>query len=176
MTTIISRLYQDAATAETIAGALMDEGHTPDRIAIFTAPDEAAITATWVGPAAAKAYATALGQGGALVVATVGFGRTTTAIGIMDSADSLDVGLATESRYMSDFTSSRGSDSVLKSHPLWMTNRHASLPHSRIFGAANLSKHRTSRSAIAGGRLMAKYFWPMPHVIAPGKRNSAKAR
>ena len=99
MTTIITRLYADDATAQSVVAALVRGGIDADSITVFHSADAATLKAARVDATAAAAYAAALIGGRALVLAEVGFnpiGAARKAIKIVGRTPSVDLGLAEE--------------------------------------------------------------------------------
>lgn len=179
MTTIITRLYADAATARNVASALMARGLDQDLIDVV-GPEGAGtmaerMNAASVPPATAAAYAAAMTQGRTLVVVQAPFapmGTARNAMRTMDRTPSIKVGVDEET-YIRIAPSLDNRSSVMTDHPFFMSNPHRPMSHGHVFGAKLLSAHKERRSAIAGGKLMSGMFWPMKHISARKERNSA---
>jgi hypothetical protein len=183
MTTIITRLYADVATARGVAHALTAQGHAAETIDVIArdgAGDMAdRMRAARVSPATAAAYAGAMGAGQALVVVRAPFapmGAARNAMKVMDRTGSIKVGLATENEYIREEPDLVRAGSILADHPLVMSNPHRSLPHGHILGSNPISAPRERRSAIAGGRHMSRMFWPMRLVSAHAKEGTSAIR
>ncbi len=183
MTTIITRLYADVATARGVANALMAQGHGQDTIDVIArdgAGDMAGrMRAARVSPTAAAAYAGAMSGGQALVVVRAPFapmGAARNAMKIVNRTPSVKVGLADEDVYVREDPRIVRSGLVMTDHPLFMTNPHRSLPHGHILGSNPILAPRTRRSAIAGGKHMSRLFWPMRLVSARAKQGTSAIR
>lgn len=107
MTTIITRLYPDSESAGQVHAALKDAG-MPDSIMDMIAPSDTAkadIQAARVTDASAAIYADHLSGDRRLIVVRAPFnpiGAARTAIGIVDSVSSLDVGITKEDQYVAE--------------------------------------------------------------------------
>lgn len=179
MTTIITRLYPDAATAKAVAAALHEEGMEGSDVDILTAADAAAITAARVAPAAAAAYAGAMGGGKALLVARAPFapmGLARAAIQIADAVPSLKVGVRDENDYVREEMQSEFHNRVLTSHPYIMSNKFRKLTHGRVFSFRALSHPRPRTSAIRGGAYISTKFWPMPLISGRNRSGNSVMR
>lgn len=184
MTTIVSRLYADPATAQAIAAQLTDMG-LPASACDVLGPeaDAARIRAARVAVGAANAYAACLAsQGGALVVARVPFspiGAARAAIKIADSAASVDLGIADQNAYQAEQPDARLFLSVLTDHPRFASHdlrpgySKVYGPVTELFGLPMLSRRRGSASAMRGGGFMSRMFWPMPLVTRNRHARSA---
>jgi hypothetical protein len=183
MTTIITRLYADIATAREVAGALMASGHAAATIDVISR-DGAADTAdrmraARVSAAAAARYAPAVQDGRALVVVRAPFapmGAARHAMKVVDRTPSIKVGVADEDEYIREQPSIAMRDNLLRDHPLVMTNPHRPLPHGHILGSNPILAPRERRSAIAGGKHMSRLFWPMRLVSARAKEGTSAIR
>jgi hypothetical protein len=194
MTTVVSRLYSDAATADAVAEALRAEGHPDGHIDVIAGgKDKAAlakrIREARVSEAAAAAYAAKLGEGKALVVARVPFmplGAALNAIRTVDRFPSVDAGVADQNEYireepredllpsqsMSIFKGGRRflTDKVPPGH-LVLTRKNALRDKGTIssrFGLKLLSDDKPRRSAMSGGGFMSTKFLPFP-LLKPRK-------
>jgi hypothetical protein len=179
MTTIITRLYPDAGTARGVVSALLARGLDQDLIDVIGAdgagPVEHRLTAASVNPQSAAAYAAAMTGGRTAVVVRAPFapmGTARNAMRVMDSTASIDVGTA-GSEYIRVSPSLTNRSSILQDHPFFMSNPLRPTGHGHIFGAKLLSAHKERRSAIAGGKLVSKAFWPMKHISARKTKTSA---
>jgi hypothetical protein len=83
MTTIIIRLYADAAAAQGVVAALLAEGHSPATVQVITKDGARSAAdrmhAARVGATAARAYAGPVGEGRALLVVDAPFAPMGTA-------------------------------------------------------------------------------------------------
>ena len=107
MTTIISRLYEDSATAGRVADDLRTAGFAESDLDLIaqtgTASAAERIAAAGVAPEAARAYAQHLSADRTLLVVRAGFnpvGAALRAINIVNSQTSVDAGVADENRYL----------------------------------------------------------------------------
>jgi hypothetical protein len=172
MTTIVSRLYEDATTAGQAVTALKLQGH-PDAN-IDTIPSgsgaEAAMVAARVPEASAAAYANAMGGDKTLVVCrapVTPFGAARSAIATLDEFDSIDAGVADENVHIRE----EPKENLLmdlkvdRSHrhwATWGTERRRGLI-SDAFGIRTLSPYKTTRSCFTGeNRYFADFL--VPHL------------
>jgi hypothetical protein len=179
MTTIITRLYADATAARGVVSALMARGIDQDLIDVISREGagsaEDRLCAASVSPAVAAATSGAMTGGRTAVVVRAPFapmGTARNAMRTMDRTPSIDVGVP-GSEYIRVSPSLNNRDSVMLDHPYFMSNPLRPMSHGHIFGAKLLSAHKERRSAIAGGKLVSKAFWPMKHISARKERNSA---
>ena len=179
MTTIITRLYADAATARNVASALMARGLDQDLIDVVGMDGAGSVAerlhAAEVAPVAAAAYAAAMAKGNTLVVVRAPFapmGTARNAMRTMDRTPSIKVAVDEES-YIRIDPSITNRASVMTDHPFFMSNPHRPMSHGHIFGAKLLSAHKDKRSVYPGGKLMSGIFWPMKHLSAHKERRSA---
>lgn len=188
MTTIITRLYPDAAKAESVADALK-AGKIPGRDidVISGAGDHGSVkdrlTEAGVTEGNADAYAARIEGGNALVVVRAGFnprGAALTARKIVDDHDPMDLGLEDENVYVQKEMRDKaglGIPKVLRDHPLMLssdmaTHRMDRLLVSQTLGLPLLKKHRSRRSAIEGGAHMSYRFLPIPLLSEHKRTNS----
>jgi hypothetical protein len=104
MTTIVTRLYANNATAEKVAKALADKGFLDRDVDVIASPGAKptaaqmrkvndALRDAQVFPTAAKAYSERIKEGKSLVVVRPPFGATVAAQDIVDSVDSVNAGV-----------------------------------------------------------------------------------
>jgi hypothetical protein len=180
MTTIITRLYADSATARAAAHDLMGRGHSDDYISIITGDGGGSVTdrmrALRVGAAAASAYAPHVAKGAALLVVQAPFnpiGAARDAMRALKKHPSLDVGVANENEYLREEMKIETSGKVLQGTVFYMSNPHRSTSHGHILGSNPIISGKTKTSAIPGGAYMSTKFWPMKLISAPTERRSA---
>ena len=181
MTTIITRLYPDAASAQAVVAALIGQGHDQDTIDVIVRDGATDLTdrmrAARVGPSATAAYANHMsGNGKALLVVRAGFnpvGAARNAMKVAARFPSLDAGIANENQYLREDASAASTSSIMKSHPLLMSNPHRTGMHGHIMGNNPISAPREKRSASAGGAFMSTKFWPMRLVSANAKKGNS---
>ena len=157
MTTIITRLYADRATADQVAGTLQASGLAGDAIDVITGGDAvAAMRAARMSKASAAAYGPGVAAGHALLVVRAPFnpmGAARKVAEIMDATPSHKVGLARESEYIREQLDDRHWSSILKDHPRFFSQD--MIPGfgrmrgtvSGAFGLRLLSAHKERRSA-----------------------------
>lgn len=174
MTTIVSRLYADAKTAEQAATALKLQNHPEKNIDVigYGEGSKAAMIDARVPEASADAYVEKMTKGNALVVCrapVTPFGAALNAMDTLDEFDSIDAGVENQNVYLTE--GPEGDmflyDKVDRSHRLWATaeteRRHGLV--SDVFGIRTLSPHKTRNSVLSGTHYMSRYFWPMPLII-----------
>lgn len=181
MTTIITRLYEDAATARAAADALLNNGHDASTIDIIAGAEgtEAHMKAARVNPDSAAAYAPAVEAGKALLVVRAPFapiGTARNAMRVVDRFASIKVGVENEDEYIREAASIAASGSILADHPLLMSNKFRRLGHGHILGSNPIKPSRPRTSAIRGGGFMSTKFWPMRLVSANAKRGNSVLR
>ncbi len=180
MTTIITRLYSDAAEASAVVAALVAGGHDKDDIRIIDGAAKAeaasAMKAARVSDAAAAAYGRAMTPGQALLVVEAGFnpvGAARQAIKIVNRHPSINAGLDDEDGFIREYPTMAPGGSVLRGAPLLMSNPFSRASHGRIFGANPVTSSKPRTSAMKGGGFMSKMFWPMKLVSTNRTRTSA---
>ncbi|MGL5011861.1 MAG: hypothetical protein ACRC6I_18470 [Paracoccaceae bacterium] len=179
MTTIITRLYADTATARGVVSALLAKGHDQDTIDVISKDGVGTVAermhAASVNATAAAAYGEAMTGGRALVVVRAPFSPIGTALNakkVMDRTASIKVGVD-ESEYVRIAPNPAFQSSVQEDHPYYMSNPNRPMSHGHVFGMRQLSAHKERRSAIAGGAYISTKFWPMKLLSAQKERRSA---
>jgi hypothetical protein len=160
MTTIITRLYPDEATAQAVAGQLTSAGHAARTIDVITAGADlhGRLAAARVPDASAAAYAGGISAGNALLVVRAPFnpiGAANHAMSVVDRAASIDAGVVNENAYVREQVRSDLFLSVLTDHPLFFTPDMGARkrgPVSEAFGMRLLSRNVTKTSAVGKGR------------------------
>lgn len=182
MTTIITRLYPTKAVAQAAVDDLLSRGHSEDYIDIITRDGDGGvmerIRAARVSPTAAAAYAPGVSEGKALVVVQAPFnpmGAARHAIRVLGGHPSLNVGLANENDYIREDARPEVLGSVLRDHPLYMSNPHRSTTHGHILGSDPIIRGQTKTSAIRGGAHMSTKFWPMK-LLSPSKVKTSASK
>jgi hypothetical protein len=180
MTTIITRLYPDLATAKTVVAALESGGHDASTIDLITksgdGPVEARMSAARVRAPSAAAYAPGIDKGGALVVVRAPFspiGTARNAIKVVNRTPALDVGLADEDVYIREEPRIYTAGKVLPGTTFFMSNPFRVTKHGHVLGQNPIIAAKPRTSAIAGGAYMSTKFWPMKLISAPKERTSA---
>jgi len=182
MTTIITRLYPDVATATSVATALQSSGHDPATIDVITRSGDGRVAdrlqRAGVMSAAASAYAPGIDKGGALLVVRAPFapmGTARHAIKLVNRTPSLKVGLEDEDVYVRDEPKVDISGKVMTGTVFFMSNPHRSLSHGHILGQNPILPARPRTSAIRGGAYMSRMFWPMK-LVSTGRQASSAIR
>ncbi len=187
MTQVISRLFENEKTAQSVFDRLRFEGLPPRALRIVTAQDgesadalAARFTKLDVAQDAAKAYAQHMtGSQAAMVVHATykPLGAAKITRGVVDRMNPMNVGDVTEESFVPDAPSR--APSILDSHPLFFTTRVSDRrfpsggPVSQGLGPQLLMKSRPRTSAIKGGRFMSRAFWPMALLKTDRTANSA---
>lgn len=180
MTTIITRLYPDAAAAQKVAQALRDEGDSASTISVVS-KDGAGTAASrmhalMVPAASAAAYAGPVGEGRALLVVNAPFapiGTALSAIRTVNRFPSIDAGVADEDAYIRDEPEVVLAGNVMQGTVFFMSNPYRRLPMGHILGQNPIIHSRPRTSAIPGGAYMSRYFWPMKLVSKPPKEGTS---
>jgi hypothetical protein len=179
MTTIITRLYPDLATAASVALALKESGHNPSTIDVITRSGDGPVAdrlrRARVMSASAAAYAPRIEKGGVLVVVRAPFapmGTARHAIRTVNKTPALDVGLADEDVYIREQPQIDNAGKVMKGKVFFMSNPFRSTNHGHILGRNPILASKPRTSAIAGGAYMSKMFWPMK-LVSTGRQASS---
>ena len=180
MTTIITRLYADSATAQAAANDLMERGHSDDYINIITRDGDGSpaerMKAARVAAASAAAYGPHVARGAALLVVQAPFnpvGAARHAMRVLAKHKALDAGVADENEYIRELPKVETSGKVMHGTVFFMSNPLRPTAHGHIFGTRLISARKERTSAMRGGGYMSTKFWPMKLVSAPKERNSA---
>lgn len=180
MTTIITRLYKDLATAQGVAAELAAAGHDADTIDVIgrdgAGTAEARMAAARVPKASAAVYASGIAKGNALLVVRAPFapmGTARHAIRVVNRTAAIDVGLADEDVYIREQPKLEKTGTVLHGTVFFMSNPHRRLPHGHILGSNPIIASKPRTSAIPGGAYMSTKFWPGKLLSAPKERTSA---
>jgi hypothetical protein len=180
MTTIITRLYKDLATAQGVASALAAAGHDAGTIDVISRDGadipEARMLEARVPKASVAAYAPGVVKGAALLVVRAPFapmGTARHAIRVVNRTPAINVGLADEDVYIREQPKLEKEGKLLHGTVFYMSNPHRSLPHGHIMGSNPIIASRPRNSAIPGGAYMSTKFWPMKLVSAQKERSSA---
>ncbi len=176
MTTIITRLYADKTTADTVAAALVSGGINADSITLIGKADAGAMKAARVPSDSAAKYAAAMKGAKTLLVVEAGFnpvGAARKVAKIVGRTPSIACGVHDEDAYISEAVDPAYANSVIKGGALMLTNEHGSLPHGFIFSKNPISRNRPKSAVMRGGAYMSKSFWPMKLVSTPATKRSA---
>lgn len=159
MTTIVTRLYANATTAEAVAADLRGRGFPESTLSVLT--DASAMAAAGVPSNRRSAYAAAMAPGNGLLVVRAPdtpFGAARAAIAAANTYPSMSVGLSNENAYEEDVMSRRHSQSVIPGGKLYLTADYEFArkrgPVSTSFGLKLLSRRRTRNSAWSGTKHM----------------------
>jgi len=157
MTTIISRHYADAKTADGVVAALHDAGFPEETVMVIGSADTQAMMDARVAESTAMAYASAMSAKSTLVVVHAPFtpfGAAMKAKDIVNAAPSMRLDGQDENRYISE---TPNADlylglSVMRSHPRFLSadmNPRANANRallSQAFHWPLLTKHRARRA------------------------------
>lgn len=183
MTTVISRVYADEATADSVIAQLQDTGFpksTYDKISSGGSPAE--IEATQVAQKTAAVYAGMLTNGATLVVVRAEltpFGAAKAATKIMDAASPLQAEVETETLYIRSAPPNVNifKGSVLEGGPLFLTTK-AELARKRdrglsaSLGLGTLAPDYPRASAWAGKTFLSQRVWPQPLLSSKSGKTS----
>jgi hypothetical protein len=179
MTTIITRLYPDAATAQSVAGVLAADGQAYTAIDVITRDGAGTLAGRLrnarVGAGAAAAYAGPVGDGRALLVVNAPvapLGTALRAIRTVNRYPSVSVGLADEDVYIREMPETIREGKVYSGTVFFMSNPHRSLLRGHILGSNPIIHSGPRTSAIRGGAHMSKWFWPGKLVSKPKEGTS----
>ncbi|MEY1554620.1 hypothetical protein AB3Y40_03210 [Yoonia sp. R2331] len=177
MTTIITRLMPDQATAESAVDRLLFKGVPKRACDVITAGEDAAqrMERATVHPSAIDAYGKALAAGLAVVVVRTTYkplGAAQLTRDILDGRGALDAGAVTDDYFAPSQPDK--SPSILKDHPhiLSLPVPGPKGPITPEFGVPLLKAHRSKRSVMAGGRRMSRAFWPMKLISTKTRKSS----
>lgn len=180
MTTIITRLYPTQSAANAARASLLEKGQNEDTIQIILGGNAeeaaAAMKAARVSTASSAAYLQAMKGKQALLVVQAPFnpiGTAQRAMRVLQKHPALDVGLADEDVYLREYPDARFSNSIMKDHPLFMSNSYSGLSHGHVLGSNPIIRSKPRTSAMRGGGHMSRMFWPMKLLSQPKERNSA---
>jgi hypothetical protein len=180
MTTIITRLYKDLATAQAVAAELTSAGHDVGTIDVIgrdgEGTAEARMAEARVPKASAAAYAGGVAKGAALLVVRAPFapmGTARHAIRVVNRTAALNVGLADEDVYIREQPKVETAGYVLPGTVFYMSNPHRSMTHGHIMGSNPLIASKPRNSAISGGAYMSTKFWPGKLLSAQKEKTSA---
>jgi hypothetical protein len=179
MTTIITRLYPNLATAQGVVAELQASGHAVSTVDIITkggdgSPEDRMISAR-VPKASAAAYAPGIGKGAALVVVQAPFapiGTARHAMLVVNRTPSMDVGVDDEDVYIREQPKIETSGKVQRGTVFYMSNPFRRLGHGHILGSNPILPAKERTSAIRGGAYMSKIFWPMK-LVSTGRQASS---
>ncbi len=168
MKTIITRLYPDAAAAQAAHAALLENAIRPESMDLVHSDGDvsANIRNAGVTETAGKIYAAHMTDGKALLVVRAPFGVAATATRTLEDFPSLDVGLASEDKYI---RAEAEVGSILKSHPLLMSNKYGTRGSTPVFGTNQVIRGVTKNSAIKGG----SYMTGAIKLLISGKRKTS---
>lgn len=178
MTTIITRLFPDEATAQSAVDRLVYRGMPRRDCKVIVGGDKAPsmMARAQVHESAIGAYASHLSNGRAVVVVSATYkplGAARLTREILAKYDVVDCGDIVEESNP-PWTPERA-PSVMKDHPLFLSVPGLEAPShiSAMFGMPLLKQHKAKRSLMSGSRRMSRMFWPMPLISQ--KRNARSA-
>ncbi|NOE16668.1 hypothetical protein GS634_00855 [Ruegeria atlantica] len=187
MTTVISRVYAAEATAQGVMTALREAGHPEANFDMFEGGGRgltAKIVAARVSEENAKTYVKMLKEDGSRLIVMrapfTPFGAARNALSIMDSVESVQAKVETETQYIREepdmdlFIRQK----ILMDHPRFLTpdmNPRANADRGLVSAAMHwkiLTKHRTKRSAMSGTRFMSQRILPFKLLSDKPRKNS----
>ncbi len=184
MTTVITRLYSDSQAASAVVADLTSKGFPDSTVDVLSAASEGdhlgqRMMDARIPKSSIPTYMDEMQGGASLLVVRAPFtpfGAAREAMKVVDAHPTLPSAVANNNVLVKDDPNPALYSSVLSSHPLFLTNRSEMSRNSgRIstgFGMRMLSRHKTGRSAISGGRFMSRAFWPMPLLSAKKDKRS----
>lgn len=184
MTTIITRLYADADTAQRAASAVQAARLSRRDVDVIAqssggAPTMERMRSAKVSRTTAEAFAPRVDQGAALVVVRAGFNPRGAALiskRILDEHEPVEAG---DDVYIRHEPKRELALSILEDHPRFLSKdmepgrRPRTGPTSHIFGTRLLLEHRERRSAIHNGKPITTMFVPAPLILAHRTKRSA---
>jgi hypothetical protein len=179
MTTIITRLYPDLATAQGVVAALMANGHASSTIDVITkggdgSPEDRMLSAR-LPKASAAAYAPGIAKGAALVVVQAPFapiGTARDAMRVVNRTPAINVGIEDEDVYIREQPKVETMGKVQRGTVFYMSNPYKRLGHGHILGSNPILPAKERTSAIRGGAYMSTKFWPMK-LVSTGRQASS---
>jgi hypothetical protein len=185
MTTIITRLYDSAERANSVAGALKKAGFPASTYDVITQTGKKSalsqILAARVNAPDAELYAQNLSADRALLVVRAPFnpfGAARKAREIADGELAVDVGVPNENLYVREEPSPELFGAVLKDHPRFMSSdmvpgsgRYRGR-FSEAFGIPLLSRRARSKSVYSERKLMLSEMLPFPVLLNRERKKS----
>lgn len=185
MTTIISRVFPDTASAKKAADRLKVRGLPSRALLIIAGSDDEALAAIMetarIDDSARAPYLKAVKSGQAVLVVHATYKPLTAATivrGTLAKYDTVDMGDVVEDYFVPDGPPK--AESILKDHPLFLTSRSNRNSHqggliSKGLGFNLLKPHKDRNSATRGGGFTSRLFWPMP-LLSKKERKSSVLR
>jgi hypothetical protein len=184
MTTIVSRLYESAETANRVAGKLREEGFPDSTLSVIKDARKKPITEAQVDEDAAAKYVKAMkdGEGRALFVCRAPFtpfGAARRAQEVADSEAAIDAGVENENRFVSDepdIERLKG-EKILTDHPLMLTSKSyvgsgwSNWTLSGVFDIPLIKRREKAPDNLIHG-YMSKKFWPQPLLSKKPRKKS----
>lgn len=180
MTTIITRLYKDDATAKAVTSGLSDAGFPEKTFDMIGGSGDAgeAMAKAQVPETSAAAYAPLVSQGNKLVVVRapfVPFGAAKQAQSIVDSQPTVDAGIENENVFVSDeLPEEMRNTSILRDHPRFLTSAKRPRPTtiSEALGIRLLSSPRKRTSAVGQEGHWSTPIAPIPLIDSNPRKSS----
>lgn len=177
MTTIITRVFPDAAAAEKAVKRLDFRGFPKRDRQIIVAGDDAenAMRRAHVHESALKPYAKKLAAGNAVVAVAATYkplGAARLTREIFEKFDTVNMGDVVEEASVA--WQPEKSPSVLKDHPLFLTLPGIENPGriSTMFGMNLLKDRKAKRPLMAHDKRMSRMFWPMKLLSTKSRSSS----
>jgi hypothetical protein len=177
MTTLISRLFPDEATAQSAVGRLTFRGVPKGDCTIITSGEraEALMARARVHETAIRAYSKHLNEGKAVLAVRASYkplGAARLTREVLSKYDVISVDRAIEESSLP--WEPDNAPSVLKDHPLFFSIPGLSPPGriSSMFGMPLLKRRKAKNNLMEGSRRMSRMFWPMPLLKAKRDKRS----
>ncbi|MBN2631889.1 MAG: hypothetical protein JXR75_15275 [Rhodobacteraceae bacterium] len=180
MTTIITRLYADSATAQAVADELLERGHSEDTVEVITRDGEGAVAARMLAASvtedAAAVYGKHVSEGKALLVVRAPFaplGTARDALKTVNRSKAIHVDLPKQEVYVRIEPKDDGAlPRLMKDHPKLLSNPFRKLNHGHIFGGLLWDRKPAQNSVMQGDNFMSTRFVPMKLVSEHKSYNS----
>jgi hypothetical protein len=181
MTTIITRVFPSAAAAKSAAERLLAKGVPERQLDVIGAGADARadLEAAEVHSSAIEPYLKRIKAGNAVLVARTTYKPLQAASmtrEVLSKRDTIPVANVTDDFFVPDKVD--GSPSVLKDHPLFLTDRRSTRgggPLSQGFGIGMLKHRSGKRPLMDHGKRMSRMFWPMK-LVSQKERSSSVMR
>jgi hypothetical protein len=178
MTTIITRVFPDAAEAERAVSRLTLRGLPKrDRHIITHSGDvKTALKQAQVHKSAVAPYASLIAKGHAVLVVHANFtplGVARVAREALAKFDTIDAGASVVEEHKTAWQPDHA-PSVMKDHPLFLTLPDMPMPGriSSSFGIPLTKPHKDKNSLSKSGKPASRFFWPMPLLTKKSRSSS----
>jgi len=166
MTTLITRLLENADAASEASSALRANGFAEEAIGVIDgsqAEARAAMDDAGIDDDTAAAYASGIAGGNALVTVRAPFGRAGSAITTLKKFRPIDVGIDHEDTYIGYKTDPTYQTSVIKGGKKFLTGKGVteSGTYFSPFGTTLLSKTQRGKAKVDTSTISAKFGWKL---------------